>query len=370
MMDRAGVWGFWEVPIHSAPTHTHTQTVLFLEFWIPLPLPYFCIVSPAPPIPPPPLTLQCLPGGALAVDFHPSQPFVAVGCRAGVARFEGFYFFPSLNYFYYHVIYFLWLLLLLLLFFFFSFFITHTHSFLTPFPHQSNFYFHLHVAAEATALGFVCFVATFIASFGFFFYFINFPDLLLHNRFRLINTASAELPISLVCRRSKCTDVRFTDNGKMLFVSEAWWGAEISYLGYFCRLLWVFCGCFSLSTFHPPDLNKLFACGRGVIQVIVNGGLVILFITCWWNSTYRSICTYYTCILWYYMICPPPLLPQYFSSLLHTKTKTYITWKYFSLTGVLGCGAAEATGLGYFFCFFVTLVCCQPTKLIWAGLFH
>ena len=36
----------------------------------------------------------------------------------------------------------------------------------------------------------------------------------------------------------------------------------------------------------------------------------------------------------------------------------------------MGCGAAEATGLG-FVCFVVsTLVFCQPTELIWAFLFR
>ena len=34
--------------------------------------------------------------------------------------------------------------------------------------------------------------------------------------------------------------------------------------------------------------------------------------------------------------------------------------------GVIGCCAAEATGLGFFFFLLSTLVCYQPTELIWA----
>ena len=42
----------------------------------------------------------------------------------------------------------------------------------------------------------------------------------------------------------------------------------------------------------------------------------------------------------------------------------------FTHAGVMRCGSAEATGLD-FVCFVVsTLVCCQPTELIWAFLFH
>ena len=44
----------------------------------------------------------------------------------------------------------------------------------------------------------------------------------------------------------------------------------------------------------------------------------------------------------------------------------------FSHQFVLTCGAAEATDLVvvFFFSLLSTLVCCQPTELIWAFLFH
>ena len=49
------------------------------------------------------------------------------------------------------------------------------------------------------------------------------------------------------------------------------------------------------------------------------------------------------------------------------ETNTLSIFKY---AGVMRCGAAEATGLGFVFLLLSTLVCCQPTELIWAFMFH